>query len=48
MPSKRILFVFTSAGKTLTGAQTGWFLPEAAHPYNGTRFRDESYPPPTY
>ncbi|OJT09047.1 Glutathione-independent glyoxalase HSP31 [Trametes pubescens] len=34
MPSKRILFVFTSANKTLTGAQTGWFLPEAAHPYN--------------
>ncbi|KAG8781627.1 hypothetical protein FRC12_021681 [Ceratobasidium sp. 428] len=32
MPS-RILFVFTSANKTLTGAQTGWYLPEAAHPY---------------
>ncbi|KAK7049575.1 hypothetical protein VNI00_005606 [Paramarasmius palmivorus] len=31
MPS--ILFVFTSADKTLTGAQTGWYLPEAAHPY---------------
>ncbi|RDB22785.1 Glutathione-independent glyoxalase HSP31 [Hypsizygus marmoreus] len=31
MPS--ILFVFTSANKTLTGAQTGWYLPEAAHPY---------------
>ncbi|KAH9912611.1 ThiJ/PfpI [Epithele typhae] len=30
---KRILFVFTSADKTLTGAQTGWYLPEAAHPY---------------
>ncbi|PCH41499.1 class I glutamine amidotransferase-like protein [Wolfiporia cocos MD-104 SS10] len=29
----RILFVFTSANKTLTGAQTGWYLPEAAHPY---------------
>lgn len=32
MPS-RILFVFTSANKTLSGAQTGWYLPEAAHPY---------------
>ncbi|KAI0824733.1 ThiJ/PfpI [Trametes gibbosa] len=31
--SKRILFVFTSIDKTLTGAQTGWYLPEAAHPY---------------
>ncbi|KAI0663258.1 class I glutamine amidotransferase-like protein [Cubamyces menziesii] len=30
---KRILFVFTSVDKTLTGAQTGWYLPEAAHPY---------------
>ncbi|ESK97623.1 hypothetical protein Moror_17485 [Moniliophthora roreri MCA 2997] len=28
-----ILFVFTSADKTLTGAQTGYYLPEAAHPY---------------
>ncbi|CAE7179503.1 unnamed protein product [Rhizoctonia solani] len=31
MPS--ILFVFTSANKTKSGAQTGWYLPEAAHPY---------------
>ncbi|PPQ71779.1 hypothetical protein CVT26_007613 [Gymnopilus dilepis] len=31
MPS--VLFVFTSADKTLTGAGTGWYLPEAAHPY---------------
>ncbi|KAJ7283707.1 class I glutamine amidotransferase-like protein [Mycena rebaudengoi] len=31
MPS--VLFVFTSASKTLTGASTGWYLPEAAHPY---------------
>ncbi|KAL0577719.1 hypothetical protein V5O48_004268 [Marasmius crinis-equi] len=31
MPS--ILFVFTSADKTLTGSQTGYYLPEAAHPY---------------
>ncbi|KAH9894484.1 class I glutamine amidotransferase-like protein [Cubamyces lactineus] len=39
--SKRILFVFTSVEKTLTGAQLdcthckpqGWFLPEAAYPY---------------
>ncbi|KJA30024.1 hypothetical protein HYPSUDRAFT_210838 [Hypholoma sublateritium FD-334 SS-4] len=28
-----VLFVFTSADKTLTGNQTGWYLPEAAHPY---------------
>ncbi|KLO14931.1 ThiJ/PfpI [Schizopora paradoxa] len=33
MSSKKILFVFTSADKTLTGKQTGWYLPEAAHPY---------------
>ncbi|KAF5324763.1 hypothetical protein D9611_004185 [Ephemerocybe angulata] len=31
MPS--ILFVFTSAANTLTGEPTGWYLPEAAHPY---------------
>ncbi|KAJ8593303.1 class I glutamine amidotransferase-like protein [Rhizopogon salebrosus TDB-379] len=31
--TKRILFVFTSADRTLTGANTGWYLPEAAHPY---------------
>ncbi|KAI0089152.1 ThiJ/PfpI [Irpex rosettiformis] len=29
----RILFVFTSATTTLSGHPTGWFLPEAAHPY---------------
>jgi len=29
----RVLFVFTSANKNLKGSQTGWFLPEAAHPY---------------
>ncbi|KAF8058533.1 ThiJ/PfpI [Lyophyllum atratum] len=28
-----VLFVYTSANKTLTGNQTGWYLPEAAHPY---------------
>jgi len=28
-----ILFVFTSASAGLTGAPTGWYLPEAAHPY---------------
>ncbi|KAF4619355.1 hypothetical protein D9613_005211 [Agrocybe pediades] len=28
-----VLFVLTSADKTLTGGQTGWYLPEAAHPY---------------
>jgi len=31
MPS--VLFVLSSADKTLTGNQTGWYLPEAAHPY---------------
>ncbi|KAI0685022.1 ThiJ/PfpI [Cytidiella melzeri] len=31
--SPRILFVFTSTTTTLTGNPTGWFLPEAAHPY---------------
>ncbi|KAJ7591993.1 class I glutamine amidotransferase-like protein [Mycena floridula] len=31
MPS--ILFVFTSADKTLLGKPTGYYLPEAAHPY---------------
>ncbi|KAF9075894.1 ThiJ/PfpI [Rhodocollybia butyracea] len=31
MPS--ILFVFTSVDKHLKGGQTGWYLPEAAHPY---------------
>ncbi|KDQ64278.1 hypothetical protein JAAARDRAFT_221214 [Jaapia argillacea MUCL 33604] len=31
--SSRLLFVFTSCNKTLTGANTGWYLPEAAHPY---------------
>ncbi|KAF9263461.1 ThiJ/PfpI [Marasmius fiardii PR-910] len=31
MPS--ILFVFTSADKNLEGEQTGYYLPEAAHPY---------------
>jgi len=31
MPS--VLFVLTSADKTLTGHPTGWYLPEAAHPY---------------
>jgi putative intracellular protease/amidase len=32
-PQKKILFVFTSADKNLKGEQTGWYLPEAAHPY---------------
>ncbi|KAF8636886.1 hypothetical protein AX16_010942 [Volvariella volvacea WC 439] len=31
MPS--VLFVFTSADKTLRNKPTGWYLPEAAHPY---------------
>lgn len=34
MPQSRILFVYTSADKTLRGHQTGWYLPEAAHPYH--------------
>ncbi|KAJ6537620.1 class I glutamine amidotransferase-like protein [Mycena capillaripes] len=32
MPAK-ILFVLSSVSTTLTGAPTGWYLPEAAHPY---------------
>jgi len=31
--SSKILFVFTSNDKTLSGVPTGWYLPEAAHPY---------------
>ncbi|KAH8834857.1 class I glutamine amidotransferase-like protein [Flagelloscypha sp. PMI_526] len=31
--SPSILFVLTSADTTLTGGNTGWYLPEAAHPY---------------
>lgn len=30
---KKVLFVFTSCSKTLVGGETGWYLPEAAHPY---------------
>ncbi|KAH8079092.1 ThiJ/PfpI [Cristinia sonorae] len=29
----KVLFVLTSADKNLRGEQTGWYLPEAAHPY---------------
>ncbi|EJD01245.1 class I glutamine amidotransferase-like protein [Fomitiporia mediterranea MF3/22] len=29
----KVLFVFTSCSQTLTGASTGWYLPEAAHPW---------------
>ncbi|TRM59683.1 class I glutamine amidotransferase-like protein [Schizophyllum amplum] len=29
----KILFVYTSVTKTLTGSESGWYLPEAAHPY---------------
>lgn len=32
-PSKKILFVLTSADKFLNGKPTGWYLPEMAHPY---------------
>jgi len=28
-----VLFVFTSVDKTPSGRPTGWYLPEAAHPY---------------
>ncbi|KAK7470711.1 hypothetical protein VKT23_002133 [Stygiomarasmius scandens] len=31
MPS--VLFVYTSVDKNLKGGPTGWYLPEAAHPY---------------
>ncbi|KIJ56855.1 hypothetical protein M422DRAFT_40431 [Sphaerobolus stellatus SS14] len=31
--SPKILFVYTSASKNLKDGPTGWFLPEAAHPY---------------
>ena len=31
----KVLFIYTSASKTLTGGATGWYLPEAAHPYYG-------------
>ncbi|KAF8484438.1 class I glutamine amidotransferase-like protein [Russula ochroleuca] len=31
--SQRILFVLSSAEKSLQGDPTGWYLPEAAHPY---------------
>ncbi|KAG8778007.1 hypothetical protein FRC15_011009 [Serendipita sp. 397] len=33
MTQKRVLFVFTSADKLLEGSPTGWYLPEAAHPF---------------
>ena len=36
--SPKVLFVYTSANKTLTGAPTGWYLPEAAHPYYGQSY----------
>ncbi|KAF8310061.1 class I glutamine amidotransferase-like protein [Cantharellus anzutake] len=29
----KILFILSSANRTLTGEPTGWYLPEAAHPY---------------
>ncbi|KAI6110493.1 class I glutamine amidotransferase-like protein [Pisolithus croceorrhizus] len=31
--TRKVLFVFTSTNQTLTGKDTGWYLPEAAHPY---------------
>jgi len=30
---KNILFVYTSVSNNLLGGPTGWYLPEAAHPY---------------
>ncbi|EIW79915.1 ThiJ PfpI domain-containing protein [Coniophora puteana RWD-64-598 SS2] len=34
MPGRKsVLFVFTSASRVLNGDPTGWYLPEAAHPY---------------
>ncbi|WRT63840.1 uncharacterized protein IL334_000765 [Kwoniella shivajii] len=33
MSKQSILFIFTSADKVLDGQETGWYLPEAAHPY---------------
>ncbi|KIJ56857.1 hypothetical protein M422DRAFT_198103 [Sphaerobolus stellatus SS14] len=33
MPRPRVLFIYTSCSKDLQGNQTGWYLPEAAHPY---------------
>ncbi|KAH7099223.1 ThiJ/PfpI [Auriculariales sp. MPI-PUGE-AT-0066] len=33
MSRPQVLFVFTSADKTLVGGQTGYWLAEAAHPY---------------
>ncbi|WVR03609.1 hypothetical protein IAU60_000601 [Kwoniella sp. DSM 27419] len=33
MSQQSVLFILTSADKLLNGAATGWYLPEAAHPY---------------
>ncbi|CAF3440740.1 unnamed protein product, partial [Rotaria sp. Silwood2] len=33
MSTKKLLFVLTSHDKLLNGHPTGWYLPEAAHPY---------------
>jgi len=33
MSTKKILFVLSSNGQFLDGRPTGWYLPEAAHPY---------------
>lgn len=34
--AKRILFIFTSNDRLVnTSIKTGWYLPEAAHPYYG-------------
>jgi putative intracellular protease/amidase len=32
--AKRVLMVFTSVDKDSKGNATGWYLPEAAHPYD--------------
>lgn len=33
MSKPSVLFILTSADKVLDGKPTGWYLPEAAHPY---------------
>jgi len=39
--ARRILLILTSADKALDGAQTGYYLPEAAHPYYS--FKEANY-----
>lgn len=37
MSKGSVLFIFTSADKLLNGAATGWYVPEAAHPFYRVR-----------